>query len=357
MKRARTIICLLAWLPALVSLLLIAMQVRRISPGSWRIVKDLYDDAMGNADRVRYLGRFSGDDYDLWWREGARLREREGWGRVLFGTDGDFPGIRLSDYTFGPARVRDWRPYHALSWEMRAVTPTQELLFFVIKDADERRFEKAYPLSIVTTSRVTLDLWKLRPWMDCSRIAELHFYMKRLDEPVEVALRGIRLEKRMGEDVPNGDIPFVFLEELRAPPVCYPGETIEISAVLGLKRRESAPYHLFLHLFPDNGRDNAVPSTRPHFLHVEKRPFVPTPQWEPGVGREIGPFSVFIPYSFPPGRCLVRLGLFNAHAPGKAPRDRRYRGSFDYRGSYPRCRYVEPALEDFVVGTIEVVEE
>jgi len=227
----------------------------------------------------------------------------------------------------------------------------------IVKDAGERRFERGFSLPREgAEARAVVDLGEMNPWIDLTRVGEVHFFMKKPDEDVVVELAELRLEK----DGPPGAVlgtPFVAFEKLEVPPSARLGRTVRISAWLSVTRPQTVPYALFVHLYPEAEKGVEVPAHRKGYIHIEHVPYPSVTNWPVGVPQQVGPFTVYFPRYGPAGRYLVRIGLFNSAAGGNGPRGVPYRGAYDYSGSFPKCRYADPGLEDFVVGALEVEEE
>jgi hypothetical protein len=357
MRPIRAVVAIFAWTLPLTALALIGGWTHRYYPGALGTVKMLLSRKPAQQSAVLWLGRFGSEaEAERWRRDGAELVAESGWGRVTFRKGPGLPGIRLTDYLSGPAHARDWSPYRRLSWEMRAPRETDRKLMMIVKDAGERRFERGFTLpGGQGGGRAVVDLEDMNPSIDLTRIGEIHFYIKDPDDDIVVELANVRLEK----GGPPGEVlgkPFVVFDRLEAPPSARLGEAVTISAWLTITRPQTVPYSVFVHLYPEREKGVEVPAERAGYLHIENIPYLPVTDWPVGAPQQVGPFTVYFPKRNPTGRYLIRIGLYNALSGGNGPRDVPYRGAYDYAGSFPKCRYADPKIEDFVVGSIEVKE-
>jgi hypothetical protein len=359
MRITRVIAVTLAWVPTIVALALIWKHVNLTYP-DWRdtLQKTLYGRPEPEPD-IRYLSRFSDEgDLEKWYRMGgARLIMRGKWGKLTFRESKGTPGIRFTDYIAGPARARDWSPYCWLKWDMRAPGETEQKLELIIKDVGEKRFSMAFPMPRGEPEHVSVSLTDLKLWIDPTRIAEVHFFMSSPAQETTVDMKDLRLEK--GGCAPGEVLgkPFVVFEKLEAPESARLGEMVMISAWLSVTQPQTLSYHAFLHLFPESEKHVKVPAHRKGYIHIERLPLAPVPDWPVGTPQEVGPFTVYIPTGNPTGKYLIRIGLFNSISQGDGPRDVPYTGAFDYGGSFPKPRYTDQSLDDFTVGSILVKEQ
>jgi hypothetical protein len=355
MRPVRFAVCVFAWLLPLAALSLLLAWTRRHHPGAVATVAALLSRKPAPPPGVGWLGRFGGDaETGRWRRDGAELAAENGWGRVTFRKGAGLPGIRLVDDIAGPAGLRDWSPYRRLAWEMRVPGAADGRLSLIVKDADDRRFERSFPLPARGAGRAAVDLAEMSPFIDLTRLGEIHFFMRNPGGEIVVELADIRLER----DGPAGEVlgkPFVVFDRLEAPASARLGETISISAWLSVAAPQPIPYSVFLHLYPEAERGERIPARRAGYLHVENAPLPPVTSWPAGSPRQVGPFTVHLPKYNPAGRYLIRIGLYNDLSSGNGPREVPCRGAYDYAGSFPKCRYTDPRLDDFVVGSIEVM--
>lgn len=353
MSATRRCLALCACALPLLALGLIAAYVHANYPLALQCIRLLLYEKPDARDGVCYLSRFGTDaDLEKWRRTGARLAGAGEWGRIIFSRGITFSGIRLTDYSSGPARVRDWSAYRWLKWEMLAQQDSAQKLVLAVKDAGERRFVRQYPISRGTAVAVTVDLSAMVPMIDLTRVAELHYYVQNPEEEIAVDLKDLRLERGEGGSVLG--MPFVVFGGMEAPARTERGRTVTIYLTLSVARPQAIPYSLFIHLFPERERNVPIPARRAGYLHAEYRPFVPVTQWAPMEAQRLGPYSFFLPRSVPAGNYLIEAGLFNSGSPGDGPRGVVYRGAYDYSGSFPKCRYTDPALNDFTVGSLLV---
>ncbi|MDD5557271.1 MAG: hypothetical protein PHN82_08485 [bacterium] len=355
MRIIRPFIRAFAWLLPLAAIVLIVEYTRRTYPEWPDLLRTaLYGEREPEGD-TRAISAFDDElDLERWYRMGARLVLRGKWGVATFGEGKGQPGFRLTDYRAGPGGVRDWSGYCRLLWEIRSPQATDQPLDLIVKDAGNKRFQRSFPIPAGGPRTVALDLRELNPVLDLERVVEVHFFMTAPKAETVVHIRGLRLDR---EGCEPGEVigePFVVFEGLEAPASAALGEAVEISALLSVAARQEIPYHVFLHLYPESERDEAVPARRKGYIHVERVPHVPVTEWPPDAPQEVGPFSVYFPRTNPAGRYLIRLGLFNPSSGGEGPRNVAYRGAYDYGGSFPKCRYTDPAIDDFVVGSIDV---
>lgn len=356
MRLRRGIIIALAWAPVCAAVILIAIHLQERYPGWAGLVMRALQERPSSPGDVRYISRFRGaDDLERWRRSGALLVNSGSWGRIIFRSGESLPGIRLTDYTFGPAGARDWSAFRVLAWDMRAAPEATGKINLLIKDAGERRFGKAYPLGGGAKS-ASLDLSEANPWVDLTRMAEIHFFLSSTQNDVAMELKDVRLERRGAAPGEVLGRPFVVFQELDIQAEAKRGELITVTPAVSLTSAQKIRYSVFLHFFLESEKDIEPPSNRAGYLHLEYIPLVPVSDWPENTQRELGPFSVFIPRSNPPGKYLIRCGLFNPDAPGNGPRDVPYRGAYDFSGTYPKCRFKNPEIRDYVVGSIVVKE-
>lgn len=357
MRPVRLALAAFAWALPLAALALLGGWTQRYYPGAASTVKALLYRKPAPPAGVAWLGRFGSDaEAERWRRDGAELVAENGWGRVTFRKGPGFPGIRLTDYLTGPARLADWSAYRRLVWEMRSAGGTDRQFMVIVKDSGERRFERGFVLPRGGGGRATVDLEEMNPLIDLTRVAELHFFMKNPNDDIVVELANVRLE-RGGEPGEVLGKPFVVFHRVEAPSSVRLGGTITLSAWLSVTRPQGIPYSVFVHLFPEAEKGVEVPAHRKGYIHIENVPHLPVTAWPAGVPQEVGPFTIHFPKHNPPGRYLIRIGLFNDRSGGNGPRDVPYRGAYDYAGSFPKCRYADPRIEDYVVGAVEVKED
>jgi hypothetical protein len=359
LKTIRRLIALSAWIPAVIAVGLIAVYVRVNYPGAVSSLEKLLYRHGEEAGEVVYISRFSNErDLERWRSEGVELTGGGGAARVVFTTGTTFPGIRLTDYTFGPARIRNWSDYRWLKWEMVALEDTEESLSLIVKDAGERRFKRTYALSRGEAFEcIAVNLAEMTPMIDLTRVAELHFYVEKPEKKVLITIKDLRLERGGAQPGEVMGKPFVVFEKVIMPERASLGQRIDVSAILSITQPQTIPFAVFVHLFLESEKAIEKPSHRMGYIHLEKKPFVPVPEWDVNTPMQVGPFPIYLPTFNPEGRYLVQIGLFNSLSPGNGPRNVPYKGAYDYSGSYPKCRYENPDIEDFVVGSLDVLAE
>ena len=358
MKLFRRIIIIIAWMPVAVALALIWLNARSLYPRPFAyFLSRLYREP-SKSEGITYISHFDRErDFEIWHRSNAKLFPDGEWGRIVFEEGKKFPGIRISDYELGPRKIRDWSVYRWLKWDMLPLKKSKKPLSLTLKDDADRRFTMAFSLFDGTVSSITLDLSKMVPWIDLTRMADIHFYIASPEENIVIDMKDLRLEKGGMKPGEIPDTPFVVFEGFDAPARARLDQTIDISLTFSLTRRQDLPYSVFVHLFHEKDKEVEIPSRRAGYIHVEKRPFVPVTKWKVGEPERVGPFSIHLPEYNPPGRYIVTAGLFNIRAGGNGPRGVRYEGAFDYNGTFPKCRYTDPKIKDFEVGSIAVEAE
>ncbi|MCX6357299.1 MAG: hypothetical protein NT045_05400 [Candidatus Aureabacteria bacterium] len=353
MSLGRRVIVIAAWVPVAVTLALLWEQARRTCPDPRAVVAGLLSHADARP-RWRNLSSFGNDlEMEKWQRSGALLARAGEWGRVTFRKGVEYSGIRLSDYTFGPARVRDWSPYRVLKWEMLAPSNVTRPLVLTVKDVGNRRFSRSFTLAPGSAMAATVGLAEMNPFIDLTRVTEVYFFLQNPEVDTVVDLKDLRLEGGGADGAVIGT-PCVVFERLEIPESAARGETVTLHLTLSLTERQDSPFMLFVHCYPEHERSVEIPSHRAGYIHLETRPFLPVPQWKPRAPQRLGPYAVYLPRSIPAGRYLIEAGLFNDLSPGNGPRGVPYHGAYDYGGSFPKCRYTDPQRSDFVIGTLQV---
>ena len=149
--------------------------------------------------------------------------------------------------------------------------------------------------------------------------------------------------------------PKIELVEFNAIDKVKRGESAVFSCNVLVKQSLKKNYRVFIHI-SFKRELNKRPSERRWYINADRDPWVSTSRWAQDHIFEIGPVSIFFPEDFPLGMYALQVGLFNPESRGSYYRLSSNYGAFDFRGSYPRLRYANPDIKDFIIGYIEVVE-
>jgi len=114
----------------------------------------------------------------------------------------------------------------------------------------------------------------------------------------------------------------------------------------------SVDYKFFIHI-SEVSELSSPQAKRTHYINADQEPWVPTSKWNAGQPYDIGPVFIYIPEDFPPGEYAIEAGLFNPNSHGAYQRGASH-GMMDFRGSYPRLRYVNRGIRDYVVARFKI---
>ncbi len=123
--------------------------------------------------------------------------------------------------------------------------------------------------------------------------------------------------------------------KLNMPEVLKQGQFYLISADMSIKKNLWEEMSVFVHIVSQ--QDNKL------IINNDFALTVPATQWTPGETITVGPANAYIPDDIPPGTYNVQMGLFAVKHSNEGD-------------VFVREPYTDPAIKNFVVGTIKVEE-
>jgi hypothetical protein len=102
------------------------------------------------------------------------------------------PAIKIED-AFDKGRLRDWRRYDLLSFDLYNAQPSQERVILQIKDADGRVYKEDIFLSGKSSQRISIRLEDLKEYLNLGRIAQLDLFRWKPRRPSTFYLDAVRL--------------------------------------------------------------------------------------------------------------------------------------------------------------------
>jgi hypothetical protein len=202
-------------------------------------------------------------------------------------------------------------------------------------------------------NKFILNLEDAGQFIDLANIIYLNFYFFQLPneatfyfDNICLARDDLKKKRVLGEPVVN-------LVRLSCPKAAKKGDSILLSLFFSLSKELRNDYQVFIHItHPREIKKRS--SQRRFYINADQSPWVPTSKWVANTPYEIGPLSIYIPRDFISGEYLIQAGFFNPASSGAYSRESSFNGMMDFRGSFPRLRYVNPGIKDFVVGKIMI---
>jgi len=257
----------------------------------------------------------------------------------------------LEDYDFGPSGERDWSGYRALKVNIYNPNKAREVLHIKVKDSSGR--EKENEISLMPGENdVAVLLDDIGQFVDLKNIVYLNFFAGQLREDMRIYLDDLRLEKERAEPAGILKRPQVKLIAVNYPKQVKNKETIKLSFSIELNKAVSVDYKFFIHI-TERGELRKPPAKRARYINADQEPWIPTSRWSAGQAYEIGPVFVYIPEDSPEGEYVIQAGLFNPNSHGAYQKGSSY-GMMDFRGSYPRLRYVNRNIRDYIVARFKL---
>jgi len=268
----------------------------------------------------------------------------------------EFSGIILEDQNIGPKGEKDWSRFRALKFEI--ANPGQSPVPLVVKIKDKAERSAYRPFSIKQgTQEIVIDLEEIGSSIDLENVVYVNIFVFSPKEDYGIYIDALRLDR---EDLAARRIlsdPKVEFAGLDMPQTAKRGTAAALTCSFLAKEDIRRNYRVFIHVSHMSELSKRS-SDRQWFINADNDPWVPTSRWAAGQTYEIGPLEIFIPKSFPAGEYAIQAGLYNADQDsyGSYYRYSSNEGAFDFRSSYPRLRYANPDIKDYIVGYLTVTD-
>jgi hypothetical protein len=283
--------------------------------------------------------------------EHARKGERSA--KVTYRSQQGIAALILTDYDIGPMGVRDWSYFKFFKCVLFNPQEMSIPLHVKIKDRSEREIDREIDAK-AGENMIVFDLEDLGQQIDLRNIVYINFYL--MNPPHDLILYLVQLSLERGDLKEKRVLgaPVVHFERASCPARVKRGESVTISAFLSLSQALRGDYRVFIHVayLPEMRK---MPSHPRWYINADQDPWIPTSKWAPRTPYEIGPISIYIPKDFPLGEYAIQIGLFNSDSPGIRSRHSTNRGMVDFRQTFPRLRYANPDIKEYVVAKIEVI--
>ena len=248
-------------------------------------------------------------DFEYWKTNGTRLERvdsllgaGDSWAKVTFLPTAT-PGFLWTDETMG---ITDWRAvdsfhfstYNPQSWDIS--------LKLKIKDVSGRMYQKDLTLPPYQFSRFSIPIRTLASRLDVSRVAYCNFFIWKPATETVLYFTDLEFSSR---DRPAAGTAAVNFTGLQFPTRVTAGEEIEAEFYFILNDRLRDDNTLLVSL----RRDGNV------YELLKMLPPYPTSKWRPKRLRKVGPVTVRIPSTLPPGKYDLEVILLRLVPSGRPP--------------------------------------
>ena len=266
----------------------------------------------------------------------------------------DYASIMLENYDIGPKGQRDWSYFKFLKFIIFNPQGLKLPLYLKIKDVAGRAVERIFDLK-EGENRISLNLEEIAESIDLHNIAYLNLYFPLPAKEAFIYLDRLCLEKGDLKQKRIMAKPVINFIKLSCPRQARRGSSITVSCSFSTSEALKNDYRVFIHII--NSRQiNKKLIERKGYINADHDPWVATSRWQVNTPYDIGPISIYIPKDFSSGEYFVQIGLFNLGSYAWHCRFCSAEGMMDFRGSYPRLRYVNPKLKDYTVGKIQILD-
>ncbi|MFC1590037.1 hypothetical protein ACFL42_00940 [Candidatus Omnitrophota bacterium] len=266
------------------------------------------------------------------------------------------PGIVLEDYNIGPKGEKDWSRFNSLKFDI--FNPDAEVLRLIlkIKDRAGRSVQRFYKIQSGKNEIIT-DLQDIGMTVDLRNVIYIKLFLGYPKEDRVLYLDNLRLDRDDMEDRNILSQPKIEFIGYEAPDKANPGESINFSFKLLAKEPLRKDYRVFIHISHDSELKKR-PSNRIWFINADREPWTNTSRWAQDTEYEIGPIEIFFPKDFPLGTYKLQCGLFNTErgSMGSYGKTRSNHGAVDFRTSFPRLRYSNREIKDYIISQIEIID-
>jgi len=291
-------------------------------------------------------------------RSSIHVYSGESSAKVVFlrsaGKSTQVPGIALEDYNIGPCGERDWSRFASL--RLAVFNPYTFPIGFQIKlkDRSGRMVYRDFKV-LAGENELSIDLESLGSSIDLRNMLYVAFFVLRPPEDIILYLDSLELKRGNLDDKPVSGQPKVTFIKLSAVDKLKRGTTLTLACDLSISDRLYKDYKIFVHI-SQRGELKKKPSKRRWYINADHYPWLPTSGWEPNRIYTVGPIEVFFPEHFPLGPYAVQIGLYNPDIEigSSDTKTGTSYGAFDFRGTYPRLRYTNPDLKDYIVGYVDL---
>lgn len=274
--------------------------------------------------------------------------------KITYYAKTQIPSLILENYNLGPKGERDWSYFKFFNF--LAINPYESdlPLHLKIKDIASRSIDKVFELKR-GENRINVDLEEVGQFIDLTNVVYLNFYLINPSGDVVIYLDDIQLERADLKSKRILDKPVINFIKISCPKQVKKRTSFPISFLLSTSKELKYNYRLFIHISHID-EIKKKPSQRRYYINADQDPQPPTSEWKVNSSYEIGPLDIFIPQDFPTGEYLIQVGLFNPYSRGSYQRGSGYSGMLDFHTSFPRLRYTNPEIKNYVVEKIKVLD-
>lgn len=274
--------------------------------------------------------------------------------KVTYYPKGGISSVSSEDYNLGFLEVKDWSFFKFCKLDISTLDDITIPLCMKIKDIAGRVFYDEFYLK-KGSKEIIFDLGFLGQSIDLSNIIYLNLFFVNPDREIILYLDNLRLERDGLKEKRILNKPIVELVRFNGPAQVKKGSSATISAWVSISQPLRSNYRAFIHISNSKETNKRFSQRRWH-INADRQPWVETSKWQAFVQYEIGPVSIFIPKNFPPGEYIIQMGLFNPASSGGYYKGSSSYGAMDFRTSFPRLRYTNSKIKNYIVGKIKVLD-
>jgi hypothetical protein len=274
--------------------------------------------------------------------------------KVTYKANSGMPSLILEEHNLGPAGEKDWSNFKLFKFTVFNPQDFGLSMHLKIKDKAGRYIDRILNLK-EGKNNVVLNLENVGQFIDLANIIYLNLYFIQPGREIVFYLDDVHLERVDLKAKKVLGKPIVNIVRLSCPKEVKRGESIVFSASLSINKELKNDYRVFIHI--SNFEElNKNPSQRRNYINADQELWIPTSKWVVNTPYEIGPISVYIPKGFLPGEYAVQMGLFNPGSAGIYDKGSTCEGMMDFRTSFPRLRYIDSRIKDFIVARFRVLD-
>ncbi|MCM8795834.1 MAG: hypothetical protein NC928_04030 [Candidatus Omnitrophica bacterium] len=273
--------------------------------------------------------------------------------RVVYYPTTGISALLTEDYNLGLLQVKDWSFFRFFKFEIFNGENLSSPLHIKIKDSAGRTVERKVILQ-KGNNKIVFNLEDIGQDIDLANVIYLNLFFINPDKEITLYIDNFRLERGGLKEKRVLDKETLNLVKVICPRQAKRGEEITLSAFLSVNMPLKKDYRVFIH-FSSIEEIKKKPEQRRWYINADHQPWIETSKWQVNVHYEIGPLNIYIPKSFPVGEYVLQIGLYNPNSYGSYYSYSSNRGMMDFRRGFPRLRYVNPELDNYIVAKIRVL--